>query len=449
VVQGQPGPTRTFTVINTGAATLTLGAVSTPVGFTLVEGPPTSLAPGAQGTFTVRLESAAAGIKSGDIRFANNDGNENPYNFRITGRVLIGAEVLVLGNSRSIADGDTTPSATDHTSFGSAMQGGAGISRTFTVRNTGGAPLVLGAVTVPSGFTLTEGLSGSLAPGAQDTFTVRLNTATPGTFTGDVSFSTNDSDENLFEFRITGTVLGAPEITVLGNGISIGDGDATPETADGTDFGSTIRGGPALTRTFTVRNDGVATLTLGFVSVPGGFTLTEGLSTSLAPGASDTFTVQLNSTMTGVRSGDTTFINNDGSESPFNFRVTGIVLAPPEITVLGNGISIYDGDAIPSAADHTDFGGVFQGGATITRTFTVRNDGGSTLTLGAVNVPAGFTLIEGLPPSLAPGASGTFLVRLDAATVGLLVGDITVPNSDPNENPFNFRIIARVLAPLA
>ena len=86
--------------------------------------------------------------------------------------------------------------------------------------------------------------------------------------------------------------------------------------------------------------------------------------------------------------------------------------------MLGNGLSIADGDTTPSAADGTDFGSVVQGGTAISRTFTVRNDGHGTLTLGAVTVPTGFTLTEACPASLAPGASDTFTVRLDTATVG-------------------------------
>ncbi len=118
-------------------------------------------------------------------------------------------EITVLGNGVSIAEGDGTPSATDGTDFGSVVQGNPALSRTFTVRNDGGSALTLGAVTVPAGFTLTEGLPGSLAPGASDPFTVRLDTATAGTMSGDISFATNDSDENPFTFRITGTVMTA------------------------------------------------------------------------------------------------------------------------------------------------------------------------------------------------------------------------------------------------
>ena len=127
------------------------------------------------------------------------------------------AEVTTLGKGQSIADGDTAPDAADGTDFGSVVQGQAAISRNFTVRNDGAAALTLGPVTVPAGFTLTEDLSASLAPGASDTFTVRLDTSAPGVMSGDISFATSDSDENPFNFRITGTVAAAGVNKTIGN----------------------------------------------------------------------------------------------------------------------------------------------------------------------------------------------------------------------------------------
>ena len=86
----------------------------------------------------------------------------------------------------SIADGDATPDTIDRTDFGTLVQGRMTFSRTFTVRNDGTAVMTLGVATVPTGYTLTEALSGSLAAGESDTFTVRLDTTTVGTQTGDV-----------------------------------------------------------------------------------------------------------------------------------------------------------------------------------------------------------------------------------------------------------------------
>ena len=65
---------------------------------------------------------------------------------------------------------------------------------------------------MPEGFTIVEGLSPTLGPGQSDTFTVRLDTDTRGIKAGNITFTTNDPDENPFTFAITGTVgpLAAP-----------------------------------------------------------------------------------------------------------------------------------------------------------------------------------------------------------------------------------------------
>jgi GH25 family lysozyme M1 (1,4-beta-N-acetylmuramidase) len=113
-------------------------------------------------------------------------------------------EVTVLRGATGITNGQLSP-----IDFGIAMQNQPGPSITFTVRNDGGAALTLGPVSVPSNYTLTEPLLSSLASGASDTFTVQLNTPSIGLFSGNVSFTTNDSDENPFTFPITGAVIPA------------------------------------------------------------------------------------------------------------------------------------------------------------------------------------------------------------------------------------------------
>ena len=53
-----------------------------------------------------------------------------------------------------------------------------------------------------------------------------------------------------------------------------------------------------------------------------------------------------------------------------------------EIDVLGNGISINNGDTTPSIDDHTDFGGIPEAGDfVIAREFTLRNIGTANLSL--------------------------------------------------------------------
>ncbi|MBC8253859.1 MAG: choice-of-anchor D domain-containing protein [Ardenticatenia bacterium] len=78
---------KTFTVSNTGTADLTLTEpISVPSGFSVASSfaSPT-VAAGNSTTFTVRLDAVAVGTYTGTLQFANNDADENPFNFTISG----------------------------------------------------------------------------------------------------------------------------------------------------------------------------------------------------------------------------------------------------------------------------------------------------------------------------------------------------------------------------
>lgn len=141
----------------------------------------------------------------------------NSSGINATNKILInkltydrtGPEVSVggLGNLL-ISDGDTSPRATDGTDFGTvSIQDGSTLTRSFTVSNTGNETLTTSSLSVPSGYTVTDTLSNSIAPGSSDTFSVRLDATTMGTKSGQISFTTNDSDENPYNFSITGSVV--------------------------------------------------------------------------------------------------------------------------------------------------------------------------------------------------------------------------------------------------
>ncbi len=80
--------TRTFTVQNVGGSALTLTPpITVPAGFTASGFGSTTLAPSGSTTFTVTLTALVAGPYSGTLTFANDDPDENPYNFTISGTV--------------------------------------------------------------------------------------------------------------------------------------------------------------------------------------------------------------------------------------------------------------------------------------------------------------------------------------------------------------------------
>jgi hypothetical protein len=109
-----------------------------------------------------------------------------------------------------LLDGDELSSGAT-VDFGQVGQGQSGPERTLTVRNDGNIDLVLGAVTLPAGFELIEGLSQTtLSPGASDTLRVALTTATAGKLDAQASLASSDADEGTFTLRLTGNVVGVP-----------------------------------------------------------------------------------------------------------------------------------------------------------------------------------------------------------------------------------------------
>src|SRR5207302_6890542 len=111
-------------------------------------------------------------------------------------------------------------------------------------------------------------------------------------------FGANGTDQRGAGFpRFNGTVdIGAVEtgganITVAGKNHTIVNGDSSPTSIDGTDFGTAKQGSNPLDRTFTVTNTGSGTLTLTTPDLPSGYTIIEPLNTSIPIGGSDSFTI--------------------------------------------------------------------------------------------------------------------------------------------------------------
>lgn len=122
----------------------------------------------------------------------------------------------------------------------------------------------------------------------------------------------------------------------------------------------------------------------------------------------------------------------------------------PEIAVTGNGNAITDGDATPSATDHTDFGTTPQG-TTKPRTFTIENSGDANLVISSVALlgagAAEFTITANPTGTIAPAGTGTLTVRADAANQGTFSATVTINSNDANEAAFDFAIAVEVTEP--
>ncbi|MCI0357370.1 MAG: choice-of-anchor D domain-containing protein, partial [Planctomycetaceae bacterium] len=199
--------TKTFTIHNMGEAALTIdtNSFNTPAGFTVTQLPSSSVPIGGQTTFAVRLNATTPGVFTGQLSFASNDSDENPYNFDLSGQVLnLQPELTVRLPSNAIVEQYNT------VDWGTTQQG-TSRTLTLTIHNDGTAPLTLdpNSVAMSSGFTVVTPFASSLpAISGQTTFVVRLDAEQPGSYFGLLSFNNGDADENPFTIGITGLVLG-------------------------------------------------------------------------------------------------------------------------------------------------------------------------------------------------------------------------------------------------
>ncbi|WP_373530162.1 choice-of-anchor D domain-containing protein [Nostoc sp.] len=308
--------TKTFTIKNTGIAALNLSNLKLSDDFSLVGTLPATLAAKTSANITVALNTTTAGIYTGNFSLSNNDSNESPFNFAMSGKVNA-PEIQVLNGKLDIVDGSTTAIDFGNAAFGST------VTKTFTIKNTGTSALNLSNLKQPDGFSLVGTLPATLAIKTSTSIKVALNTKTPGTYAGSFSLSNNDIDESPFDFAISGTVkpAPAPEIQVLNGTVDIADGSTTAIDFGNVAFGSTV------TKTFTIKNTGTATLNLSNFKLPDGFSFVGAFPYTVAANASKSITVALNTNTPtpGTFTGSFSLTNNDSNESTFDFAIKGTV----------------------------------------------------------------------------------------------------------------------------
>ena len=127
-------------------------------------------------------------------------------------------EIDVQGNGVSIADGDTTPSVTDDTDFGST-QIGVDVSHTFTITNAGPDVLDISGITITgvdaADFYVSIAPASTVAAGGSTTFEITFNPTVIGVSNATINITNNDSDENPYTFDITGEAITCTPTTTV------------------------------------------------------------------------------------------------------------------------------------------------------------------------------------------------------------------------------------------
>jgi hypothetical protein len=320
-------------------------------------------------------------------------------------------------------------------------------------------------VTGPGGFGTTANLV-SATPNADNPFITAVYQITPpggiwdGGDSGIYSIAVQaGAVTDIAGQPIAGAIVGAFNVSLPGgsvqvtgydamvNPVNIVSGDSTPDTADGTDFGTITEGDPPVIQTFTIINQAAGTLNLSNLTVPAGYTVLNPLAASLPAGGMDNIVLQLDSAVVGAKTGLVTFDSDTGGPAvTFSFAITGTVnpLLTPEIGVESNGISIVSGDTTPDVADGTDLGSAPLGTPGPQTTFTITNTGTANLDLFFLDIPFGFTLVQNMGVSLPVGMTDTFIIGLDTSVPGPRTGVITLFNSDTDEGAFTFTMSGTV-----
>ncbi len=246
-----------YTLTNSGTANVTMSSnvVSgqTNCTATISTAPFTPIVPAGTTTAGYTVTPTAAGAWSFVVTIANNDANENPYNWTISGTAAAAAAPECdVTRGGAVADGGT-----DTVTGGSA---GTASVLTYTITNSGTAALTITTpVVAPAGLvnctaSISTQPAASTAAAGTTTLGVTVTPTAAGAFSCTVTFANNDATENPYNWTISGTATApAPECDVTRGG-AVADG--------GTD---TVTGGVAATAsvlTYTITNSGTAALTI-------------------------------------------------------------------------------------------------------------------------------------------------------------------------------------------
>ncbi len=203
---------RTFAIRNVGNADLQVlstslvGGQMGEFGITLGEGSFT-VVPGASHNLDVSFTPASLGPKTTMLHLTSTDPDENPVDVALTGTgVTLVPDIAV------------TPTPYDY----GAWTIGTGVTRGFTVSNTGTGSLVVGASTLTGGdagaFAFVSGQAGfTIAPGGSHLIEVRFSPPTQGPKSAILTIPSDDPDENplLIPLAGAGSVGGATPPTFV------------------------------------------------------------------------------------------------------------------------------------------------------------------------------------------------------------------------------------------
>ena len=271
--------------------------------------------------FTVVFTPSVAGTLTTTININSNDSNEAVYDFVLKGTGTINSlvEINLKGNGSSIADNSIYPTGLNHTLF-PVTNVGATFDRVFTIENLGstnlnltGTPIVtITGVAAGSFSVFVQPSSNTIAGGSSLTFTIRFSPTALGSKNATINILSNDGDESLYNFNISGNAKGINNVYVYGNGNDVLKGSTTTSTANNTNFGGVSITGGIKQNTFVIANYSTVAVYISNLVISGPnasmFSVSNlPINDALGAGNSTSFTINFSPTSVGFKNATLTF----------------------------------------------------------------------------------------------------------------------------------------------
>ena len=402
---GQTGQ-RTITIRNTGTAPLEITGIQSNVSGLTFTPSTFTLAPNGSQTVTVKFPGSVEGTFSGNITISSNDPDRATQTLSVSVTVQPPPAPVIAVQQTAV-------------DFGTIEAGQTG-QRTIAIMNTGTAPLeITGIESDVSGLTFDTTMF-TLAPNGSQTVTITFPSSVEGTFSGNITISSNDPDRATQILSISVIVQAAP-VPVI----------AVQETA--VNFGA-IEAGQTGQQTIAIENTGTAPLEItGIESDVSGLTFDTTMFT-LEPGGSRTVTVTFPSSVEGTFSGNITISSNDPDRATRTLSVSVIVqAAPAPVIVVGE----------PAI----DFGSI-DAEKTAQQTFTITNTGTAPLEITGIESDVSGLTFEPSMFTLSPDSSATITITFPKPMEGEFSGSINILSNDPDRARFMLTI-SGVVQPLS
>ncbi len=403
---GGTSAAQTITLTNSGAASLSLTALTTggthPGDFTRA-GTCTaggSVAPGASCTLVYTFAPGATGARSAQLSIASNNSG---------GNVTINLNGTGVNNTPAIS-----LSATSLT-FGAVQVGQTSAARSVTVTNTGGGQLSITGIALPGGaFTATGCAGASLSNNQSCTINVTFAPAAAGAASATMS--------------ITHDAAGSPSAVALsGTGSAVAVPVVSLSRPNVTFAGVLALNQSSTNERVVFSNAGPGSVTIGALTLTGDFAVAGGAgaacSTGLNVPAGGSCSIDLRFTPTaaGERNGTLTVASGGTpADAVSTLTGTGSAVAAPAISVPAQ----------------LDFGKLPVGAAPAAQPLTITNSGSTNLVVNALSLSGPFTVTGtgtcgATPFTLTPMQSCSLQVTFNATSGGMQTGALTVQSNCP------------------